>query len=181
MDSGEVIVLAVLIVIVLLTLLASYNALTQQRQEVRLAWSQMDQQLKNRYQLVPALLQIVQASGGAASEKLGAVSAARNQAAVAITPTQLADAESALSIAIHQVLALGQQQDGLKSNPQFTELRRQLVASENRIALSIQGYNDQVETLNASMGSFPYALTAKAIGLRLQPLFGAAISTDATI
>jgi LemA protein len=181
MNSGQLIISAVLIAIVLLTLLASYNALTQQRQEVRSAWSRMDQQLKNRYQFVPALLQVVQASGGPPSEKLGAVSAARNQAAVAVTPTQLADAESALSIAIQQVLTLGQQQEGLKSNPQFIELRRQLIASENRIALSIQRYNDQVQTLNASMSSFPYMLTAKAIGLRLQPLFGAAIPPDATV
>jgi LemA protein len=166
------IVALILLAIVLLVLLSTYNGLMQLRQDVREAWAQMDEQLKNRYQLIPVLVGIVRAAGGDAAEKLVAVSTAKNQAAVAFNPVMLAQAESALSAGIQEVLAAAGRQEGLKSDPRFVEIRRQLINSENLIAQSSRRYNDKVDALNASMTSFPYALTARAIGLQLQPMFG---------
>jgi LemA protein len=172
MIPESVIIAAIVVAIVLLVLLATYNALTQLRQDVRSAWAQMDDQLKNRYPLIPVLVGIVQAAGGEAAAKLPAVSAAKNQAAVAFNPVELANAESALSAGIQQVLAAADQQEGLRTDPKFLDIRRQLIASENAIAQSTRRYNDKVDALNASMTSFPYVFTAKVIGLRLQPMFG---------
>ena len=95
-----VVAIAVAVFIVLLIVLATYNALTQQRQDVRAAWAKMDDALKQRYVLIPTLIGVVQSIGGEAATKLAAVSAAKNQAAVAFNPQQLADAESALTKAI---------------------------------------------------------------------------------
>ena len=172
MIPESAIVALIVLAIVLLVLLSTYNGLMQLRQDVRAAWAQMDEQLKNRYQLIPVLVGIVRAAGGDAAEKLVAVSTAKNQAAVAFNPVMLAQAESALSVAIHEVLAAAEQQEGLKTDPRFIEIRRQLISSENLIAQSSRRYNDKVDALNASMTSFPYALTARAIGLQLQPMFG---------
>jgi LemA protein len=172
MISDSVIVAVIAAGIVVLVLLATYNALMQLRQDVRAAWAQMDDQLKNRYQLIPVLVGIIQAAGGESAEKLPAVSAAKNKAAVAFNPVELADAESALSAGIQQVLAAADRQAGLSTNPRFLEIRRQLLSSENAIVQSTRRYNDKVDALNASMSSFPYAFTAKVIGLRLQPMFG---------
>jgi LemA protein len=168
----SVIVAGILTAIVLLVLLATYNALMQLRQDVRSAWAQMDEQLKNRYQLIPVLVGIVQAAGGESAVKLPAVTTAKNQAAIAFNPIQLAEAESALSVGIQQVLAAAEQQEGLKTNPKFLDIRRQLFSSQSAITQSTRRYNDKVDALNASMTSFPYAFTAKVIGLRLQPMFG---------
>jgi len=172
MVPQSVIIAAILAGIVLLVLLGTYNALMQLRQDVRAAWAQMDEQLKNRYQLIPVLVGIVQAAGGEAAAKLPAVSAAKNRAGVAFSPIELAQAELALSAGIAQVLAAAEQQDGLKTDPKFLDIRQQLLQCERAIVQSTARYNDRVDWLNASMTSFPYAFTAKVIGLRVQPMFG---------
>jgi LemA protein len=173
MNAQLFMIAGIVVGIVLLVVLATYNGLMQLRQDVRTAWAQMDDQLKNRYQLIPILVQIVQAAGGESAERLPAVSAAKNQAAVAFNPVQLAEAESALSAGIEQVLNAAEQQEGLKTDPRFADIRCRLLTSEDAIAQSTRRYNDRVDALNASMSSFPYVFTATVIGLRLQPMFGA--------
>ncbi len=166
-----VLAICIAIAIVLLILLSTYNGLTQQRQEVRAAWAQMDETLKRRYDLIPALITTVQASGGETAGKLSAVSNAKNQAAVAFSPADLAKAESALSHAIHDVLATAAFDSSLSENPAFKDIQQQLLASETQIEQARKRYNDQVEALNSSITSFPQVMTAKVIGLRRQPGF----------
>lgn len=168
-----VVAIVIALTIVLLILLSTYNALMQQRQEVRAAWAQMDETLKQRYDLIPQLVNTVQAVGGETAGKLSAVSTAKNQAAVAFSPDELARAETALSKAIHEVLTSAERDSSLSANPAFGEIQRKILASEKQIEQARKRYNDQVETLNASIHSFPYLLTAKAIGLHLQPGFQA--------
>jgi len=166
-----VVVVGIIAAIVLLMLLSTYNGLMQQRQEVRSAWAQIDEQLKRRYDLVPVLISTVQSQGGTAAAKLPAVSAAKNQAAVAFNPTQLAQAEAALSVAIHDVLATIANDPALSGNSSLIEIRQQLLASEKQIDQARQRYNERVDALNATLASFPQVVTAKVIGLHEQPGF----------
>ena len=76
------VVIGIAAAIVLLIFLYTFNRLTQQRDEVRRAWGKMDEQLKQRYQLIPELLMAAQAIGGEVAGKLSAVIAAKNQAAL---------------------------------------------------------------------------------------------------
>jgi LemA protein len=166
-----VVAICIVLAIVLLIVLATYNGLMHQRQEVRSAWSQMDEQLKQRYVLVPLLINTVQSIGGEAVGKLAAVSAAKNQAAVAFSPAELAKAEAALSSAIRDVLITFSRDASLTNLPGFLQVQQQLLASEQQIEQARQRYNDRVEALNLSIHSFPQVLTARAIGLQPQAGF----------
>jgi LemA protein len=162
------VVIGIAAAVVLLVLLSTFNLLTQQRDEVRQAWGHMDEQLKQRYQLIPELLIVVRSVGGEPVSKLPAVTAAKNQAAIAFNPGQLAQAESALTLAIREVLAAGEQHAELNS------IRRTLLSSEKKIEQAHREYNHRVLELNDSLHTFPTAITAKLTGQKPQPVFGSA-------
>ena len=164
-----VVITCIAVAILLLILLANYNALMQLRQQVRLAWADMDAQLKRRYDLVPRLISAVQSAGGPAVARLPAVRAAKNQAAIAFSPAQLALAESALSAAIADVLQTMTSDTASNPQPEFVLIQRQLQECDKQIAASRDRYNDLVDQLNTSLSNFPQVMTAKAIGLRTQP------------
>jgi LemA protein len=166
-----VIAVCIALGILLLVLLSTYNALMQQRQEVRAAWAQMDEFLKRRYDLIPALIAAVRSAGGETAGKLAAVSAAKNRAAVAFSPAELAQAETALSVAIQDVLAAAAADPLLNGNPAMIDIQRQLLGSEKQIDQARKAYNDRVDSLNSALTSFPQVLTARLIGLQPQPGF----------
>jgi len=164
-----VVVVCIIAAIILLMLLSTYNGITHLRQEVRSAWGQVDEQFKQRYELVPALVMAVKAIGGEMVSKLPPVSEAKNQAAVAFNPAQLAKAEIALTIAIRELLAAAATDAALSSDPGFEAIRQKLIASEKRIEQARKRYNDRVEHFNESIIAFPTVITAKMVGLRSQP------------
>jgi LemA protein len=166
-----VVFLGVLLVVVLLILLTTYNFLTQLRQEVRLAWAKLDEALKRRYDLIPSLAIAVQSIGGAAAAKLAAVHAAKNQAAIAFNPQQLASAEAALTAAIHDLLQTADTDPAIGPDAQFADIRHKLATSEKQIDHACRKYNQSVELLNDSMRSFPNFFTAGLISYKPQPLF----------
>ena len=166
-----VIVTGIVLAIVVLILLSTYNSLTHLRQQVRAAWAHMDEQLKSRYELVPELMLTVQSIGGELATKLPAISSAKNQAAVAFNPSQLASAEIALTLAIHDLMKTADADAGLNANAKFVEIRQKLLASEKAIDKSRRFYNDRVDHLNESLKGFPSGITATLIGLKPQPPF----------
>jgi LemA protein len=170
--------LGIVLAVVVLILLSTYNSLTHQRHEVRAAWAKMDEQLKRRYDLMPDLLTVVQSHGGDPAAELPDVSSAKNRAAVAFDPADLASAEIALTVAIHQVLTAAERDPALSANPKFVEVRRNLLASEKQIDQARKRYNDDVDHLNESLSSFPTIFTAKLVGLKPQPAFVLPIEAD---
>jgi LemA protein len=162
MSAGTITTAVILCSIALLTLLASYNALTQLRQDVRDAWARLDEQLKQRYQLIPELIQLLQSRGDAAGDKISALSNARNQAAVALNPQQLSEAESKLSAAIRGAFS---------AVPVPDPLRQQFVHNDRHLIQAVRDYNDKVHAFNESICTFPTGWTARIIGSRFQPLF----------
>jgi LemA protein len=173
----SLVAVGIVLAVLALILLSTYNSLTQQRQEVRTAWAKMDEQLKNRYDLMPGLIMAVQANGGEAATKLPSVNSAKNQAAVAFNPAQLASAEIALTIAIHEVLREAQSDPALMGDLRFIEIRQDLARSEKRVDQACKRYNDAVAHLNESLTSFPMVFTATLIGLKPQPAFELPIET----
>src|SRR5438093_1725768 len=150
-----VIVIAVLVVLVLLVFWLGYNGLVRRRNQVDNAWSQIEVQIKRRWDLIPNLVETVK--GYAAHERgtFEAVTAARTRAQQAQTPAESAQAEGILSQALGRLFAVAEAYPDLKASQNFQELQGQLEETENRVAVSRQVYNDTVLTYNNAIQTFP--------------------------
>jgi LemA protein len=154
-----------------LALVLLYNSLVSLRQQVRSAWSQIDVQLKRRYDLIPNLVETVK--GYAAHEKgtFERVVEARNTAMAATGVVAQGQAETVLSGALRQLFALAEAYPELKANQNFLSLQEELSSTENRISFARQHYNDVVVSYNTKRLSFPANLFAGAFGFGAEEFF----------
>jgi LemA protein len=181
MASGNLIVLglgaAVCLVVVLVIVwgLTTYNKLVRQRNQVDAAWAQIDVQLKRRYDLIPNLVETVK--GYAAHERgtLDAVVQARNSAvgAAGQSPATRAQAENMLTQTLGRLFALAEAYPNLKANQNFLGLQNELSGTEDKIAYARQFYNSAVQTYNTSTQSIPTNIIAGFGGFRARDLFQA--------
>ena len=157
------IVIAVIVVLIILFLVLAYNGLVRSRNRIDNAWSQIDVQLKRRYDLIPNLVETVK--GYAAHEKstFEAVTAARANALNAQqtgSPQQQAAAENALSGTLKSLFAVAEAYPDLKANQNFLNLQEELTSTEDRIAYARQFYNDSVLGYNNNIQTFPRSVIA---------------------
>ncbi|KKL16927.1 hypothetical protein LCGC14_2490680 [marine sediment metagenome] len=164
------IVLAV-VVLVVLFLIAIYNALVQKRIRCDEAWSQIDVQLKRRYDLIPNLVETVKGYASHERETLESVIAARNQAIGAQGVQQQAEAENMLTGALRQLFALSEAYPNLKANENFAQLQEELTTTENKIAFSRQHYNDSVAVYNIATQKFPNNMIAGMFNFTKRDMF----------
>ena len=164
------IVLAV-VVLVVLFLITIYNSLVQKRIRCKEAWSQIDVQLKRRYDLIPNLVNTVKGYAAHESETLESVIAARNQAIGAQGVQQQAEAENMLTGALRQLFALSEAYPDLKANENFAQLQEELTSTENKIAFSRQHYNDSSGVYNIAREKFPNNIVAGMFGFAQQDYF----------
>lgn len=132
-----------------------YNGLVRLKNQVKNAWSQIDVQLKRRYDLIPNLVETCKGYMKHERETLEAVIAARNQAANAGSPKEIAKAEGELSGLLTRLFALSENYPDLKANQNFLGLQEELSSTENKIGFARQFYNDQVMQYNTKLESFP--------------------------
>ena len=156
-------IVGAIVVIVIIFLVVSYNSLVRSRNRIDNAYSQIDVQLKRRYDLIPNLVETVK--GYAAHEKstFEAVTAARANAISAQeggSPAQQAQAENALSGTLKSLFAVAEAYPDLKANQNFLNLQEELTSTEDRIAYARQFYNDSVLTYNNNIQTFPRSLLA---------------------
>jgi len=155
--------LIVVVVIVLLVLWAvtSYNGLIKLRNLVQEAWRQIDVELKRRHDLIPNLVETVK--GYAAHEKgtLEGVMAARSAAmSGGQTPAASAQNEGMLSQALGRLFAVAEAYPNLKANENFLALQQELTSTEDRIASGRRYYNANVRELNTKVESIPSNIVA---------------------
>jgi len=145
------IVAAVVVVLLLLYVIATYNGLVRLRNRIDNAWAQIDVQLKRRYDLIPNLVNTVK--GYAAHEKgtFEAVTAARAGAINATGVGEQAQAENMITGALKSLFAVAEAYPDLKANQNFLELQEELSGTEGRIAYARQFYNDSVLKLNTKI------------------------------
>jgi LemA protein len=148
-----------------------YNGLVRLRQLVRSAWSQIDVQLKRRYDLIPNLVETVKGYAKHERETLEAVIQARNAAVAAQGVGEQAKAENMLTGALRQLFALSERYPDLKANQNFLALQEELSATENRISFARQHYNDVTAQYNTRVQSFPANLLAGAFGFKTESFF----------
>jgi LemA protein len=171
--TTTLIVVAIVVVLLVVSVLI-YNSLVRRRNHVENAWSQIDVQLKRRYDLIPNLVETVK--GYAAHERgtLEAVTEARAQAINAQGPASQASAENVLSGALKSLFAVSESYPDLKANQSFLALQQELAETEDRAAYARQYYNDAVLSYNNAIGTVPQSIFAAVFGFRSREYFQAA-------
>jgi len=156
------IIIAVVVVLLVLFVILTYNALVKTRNRIDNAFSQIAVQLKRRHDLIPNLVETVK--GYAAHEKgvFESVTQARANAINAqnADPAQQAQAENVLSGALKSLFAVAEAYPDLKANENFLNLQEEITSTEDKIAYSRQFYNDSVLSYNNRIQSFPGNLVA---------------------
>jgi LemA protein len=169
-----IIVLVVIAVLALLVIVA-YNGLVRLRLQAQNAWSDIDVQLKRRYDLVPNLVETVK--GYAAHERgtLESVTQARTQAmqAASAGPAARAQAEAQLTTAIGGLVATAEAYPQLQASGGFRDLQGQLAQIEESVQGARRYYNAVVRELNAKIMQFPSNLIAGPFGFRPREFFEA--------
>ena len=172
------ILLAIVVVAIAVFLIfgvTTFNRLVTLRERFRNAFSQIDVQLKRRYDLIPNLVETVKGYMTHEQETLTAVIEARNQAYAANEKAQssnadpaavreLAGAENTLLASLGKLMAVREDYPELKADQQTSRLMEELVSTENKIAFARQHYNDSTMTYNAYRQSFPPVLIAGPAG-----------------
>jgi LemA protein len=153
-----------LIVVVGGWLIITYNGLVGLRNAVKNAWSQIDVQLKRRYDLIPNLVETVKGYAKHERETFENVIKARQAGIDAKTVKDQAQAENMITGALRQLFALSEAYPDLKANQNFLALQEELSSTENKIAFSRQYYNDSVQTFNTRQQQFPANLIAGMFG-----------------
>ncbi|MAE65521.1 MAG: hypothetical protein CMJ18_14720 [Phycisphaeraceae bacterium] len=167
----SVIVIGVIVLVLIGVVVSMYNGLVRLRNRFKNAFSQIDVQLKRRYDLIPNLVETAKTYMKHERETLEAVIAARNQAAkaeekVAGRPDdgeamrQLMAAEGVLSGTVGRLFALAEAYPDLKANQNMMQLTEELTTTENKIAFARQAYNDSVMTYNNGRETFPRNIIA---------------------
>ena len=154
-------ILVGLLVLLLLYGIVTYNRLVRARVRVDNGWSQIDVQLKRRYDLIPNLIEIVKGYASHERQVFENVTKARTQAQSASGVQGQAQAENQLTQSIRQLFAVAENYPELKASQNFLSLQEELTGTESRIAFARQFYNDQVANLNTLIGTFPSNLMAK--------------------
>lgn len=179
MDTQWIIIIAVgaFLLIAVLWGVGIYNKLVGLRNRLQNAFSQIDVQLKRRYDLIPNLVETAKGYLKHERETLeavinarsNAVSAEQNAAASPSDPAAMKNlmaAEAGLTGALGRLLAVVEQYPDLKANQNMIQLSEELSSTENRIAFARQAFNDSVNTYNTYRQSFPPVVFAGMFGFR---------------
>jgi len=163
-----------------------YNRLVRLKTQVANGWSQIDVQLKRRYDLIPNLVESAKDYMGYEQETLRQVIEARNSAVKANAggATPSADsiaAEGVLTASLGRFFALSENYPNLKANETVQQLMEELSSTENKIGFARQFYNDSATTYNTAVLSFPDNLIAGRFGFEQATLWRVAEAERAAV
>lgn len=144
-----------LIVLTMLWFVATYNGLIRLRNQTNEAWSDIDVQLKRRYDLIPNLIETVKGYATHERELFENVTKARTAAMGAQGFAEKSQAENALSQTLKSLFAVAENYPTLKANENFAKLQDELSDTENKIQASRRFYNGNVRDFNTKLQSFP--------------------------
>jgi LemA protein len=148
-----------------------YNRLVQLRNGSESAWSDIDVQLKRRWELIPNLVETVKGYAQHERATFEQVTAARSQAMQATTPAEHASAEANLQGVLKSLFAVAEAYPELRANENFLGLQRELSGLEEAIQNARRYYNAVVRDLNTAIESFPANLVASTLGFSKREYF----------
>jgi len=166
------IVLAIVAAIVL-WLIFTYNRLITLKNRAKEAWSDIDVQLKRRYDLIPNLVETVKGYAGHERGLFEEVTRARARAMGATNVKEKGEAENVLSATLKSLFAVAEAYPELKASTNFLELQRDLRDTEDKIQAARRFYNGNVMELNIKIESFPTNIIASALGFKKSEFFEA--------
>jgi len=164
-------VLVGVVAVVALWFVFTYNGLVRLRNQVKNAWSQIDVQLKRRYDLIPNIVETVKGYAAHEKETFERVIQARQRGIDASTVKQQQEAENMITGALRQLFALSEAYPNLKANENFLALQEELASTENKIGFARQYYNDTVKDFNTRQEMFPANLVASMLGFQPAEFF----------
>ena len=160
------------VLIIIIAPIVSYNRFVSQRNLVANSWSNVDTELKRRYDLIPNLVETVK--GYAAHERgvFEEVARARSAAMAATgSPAEQAAAEQPLVAALRQLFAVAENYPQLRASDNFMALQQELTNTEDRIQASRRFYNNNVQAYNRRVQSFPSMFMARSFGFKEEEFF----------
>ena len=163
-----------IVVVLLLYIILTYNGLVTLRNRVKEAWSDIDVQLKRRYDLIPNLVEVVKGYASHEKETLERVITARNVAMSANGAKEKGEAENVLSGALKNLFALSENYPDLKASTNFLELQRELTDTENKIQAARRFYNGNVKDFNTKIEMFPTNIVANMFNFKTNDFFSIA-------
>src|SRR5215468_8549507 len=151
----------------------SYNKFVAQEENVKQQWSQVQNQLQRRNDLIPNLVETTKGFAQHEESVFKDIADARAQLLSAKSPEETISAANRQTSALGRLLAVVENYPQLKSNEQFNRLMDELAGTENRLATERMRYNEAVQQYNTARRQFPANLTAKAFSFKEYPLFQA--------
>ena len=161
----------IILAIVILGIIVIYNGLIRLKNQTQEAWSDIDVQLKRRYDLIPNLVETVKGYATHEKETLERVIQARNQA-MQTSGAGKAEAENALSSTLKSIFALSENYPDLKANQNFLKLQDELSDTENKIQAARRFYNGNVRDFNTKLQVFPTNIFGSILGFKPYEFFG---------
>lgn len=162
-----------LILLLVVIVAGFYNRIIALRNRVDNAWSQIDVQLKRRYDLIPNLVETVKGYAKHERELFQRVTEARSRAISATGVEEQAQAENQLTQTLRSLFAVVENYPDLKANQNFLLLQEELSGTESKIAFARQFYNDSVYRYNTAIQSFPGNVFAGAFDFSQRQFFEA--------
>lgn len=159
------------IVLAILWIIGVFNGLVVLKNRAKEAWSDIDVQLKRRYDLIPNLVETVKGYATHERELFEKVTQARATAINATGLSNKAEAENALSGTLKSLFAVAENYPDLKASTNFLQLQNELTDTENKIQAARRFYNTNVRDLNIKIESFPANLIAGSFGFKQMELF----------
>ena len=164
--------LLAIVAVIAVGIIAIYNGLIRLRNRVSEAWSDIDVQLKRRYDLIPNLVSTVKGYAAHEKEVFEKVTEARTRAMGAGTAGDKAQSENMLTGALKSLFAVAEAYPDLKANQNFLELQRELTDTEDKIQAARRFYNGNVRDFNTKIEVFPSNIIAGMLNFTKREFFG---------
>lgn len=161
----------VVVTVFVVIIVQSYNALVAMRAQLERAWANIDVILKQRYDEIPQLIQVIEQYAGYEAQVVRNLAEARTRYGSARDVGEKIDAAEAMSVAMRGVAAIGEAYPDLKSNQNFLQLQSRISALENTIADRREAYNETVANFNARIEQFPTIFVARMLAYERQRMF----------
>lgn len=164
-------IILIVVAVLVIWLVSAYNRFVSLKNRTQEAWSDIDVQLKRRYDLIPNLIETVRGYAGHERELFEKVTAARSVAMGAGSVKEKAEAENQLSSTLKTLFAVAENYPDLKASANFLELQRELRDTEDKIQAARRFYNGNARDLNIQIESFPSNLIAGVFNFKKMEFF----------
>ncbi len=165
--------LGLLLLVAGIYVMGAYNRLITTNEQIDAAWSQVENVLQRRGDLIPNLVSTVKGYAEHEREIFEEVAQARSRLAGAASPAEAAAADAGLGSALSRLLAIAERYPDLKANENFIRLQDELAGSENRIANERRVYNEMVRAYNTTLKRFPTSFLGQFFGFEAREYFQA--------